>query len=163
MPILTELKLHPSHGLIHVQNPGIMTFFEDWMQQEIDQGFAWAPDGVSFQLLTDHSNVNIGIAIEDNFVPLEDAVRVICVPFDVSASGSIVVSELFQDGVAAVPQGKYALYFETGYTSLFDPARPPLIIDTWCRLTFVQSVDVEASVVRAEAPLAMPLILRTAH
>jgi len=96
MPIFTEFKLHPSHGLIHVQNPGIMTFFEDWTQQEIDQGFAWVPDGVSFKLLTDHSKVNIGIAIEDTFVPLKEAIRVICVPFDVSASGSIVVSELFQ-------------------------------------------------------------------
>ncbi|WP_287127837.1 competence protein ComJ [Candidatus Cyanaurora vandensis] len=157
----TKFSLAPCYGLVHVEEPGeVGTCFTDWTDHDIDQSFAWAPDGVSFCLLTDHSDLDVEVVIADSFTPLPEAVRIVQVPFEVVGPEGIWVSDLFGEGAVSVAPGQYALYFETGYTEPYDPDNLPIIIDTWCRLTFIASSDSQARILRADPPITVPLMLR---
>lgn len=165
MGLIKMFTLFPIYALIHVQEVGEVTFFTDWTEQEMVQGFAWAPSGVSFQLPRDRIDVDVTlveltatVVVSERFTALSESVLSIRVPFDVTSSKGIVVSDLFSDGVVEIKEGKYALYFETGYT----PSSPPLVMDScWCQLTFVESLFQQEVRVLRTPGLNVPLILRS--
>lgn len=165
MNLIKTFTLFPVYALIHVQEVGEVTFFTDWTEQEMVQGFAWAPSGVSFQLPRDRIDVDVTlveltvtVVVSERFTALSESVMSIRVPFDIASSEGVVVSDLFNDGVVEIKEGKYDLYFETGYT----PAAPPLIMDScWCQLTFVESLFQQEVRVLRTLGLSVPLILRS--
>ena len=87
---------------------------------------------------------------------LLDTVRAIVVPFAVSLSASVGLSDTVSEETTRVPPGEYALLCETSY-----PREEEGEEAEWCRLTFAPGGEVRPEVLRADDLLSpeYPLLM----
>ncbi|NJK64983.1 MAG: hypothetical protein HC921_21785 [Synechococcaceae cyanobacterium SM2_3_1] len=101
----SQVEIHQSD----LELPGNM-----WEEEHVNQGFSWRPGSVSFGLLIDTGYVHTKIYLSNIVGTDKEPERRIVVPFRVSPSGLVKVSDTVRDELIEIPQGNYRLTFEVG-------------------------------------------------
>lgn len=147
-----SFDLTVTYSQIALFDPSLQNPFNDWRPQHVAQRFSWRPESVSFGTLQEGGVLRVEVRLVKEIGLRADAKRAILVPFSVGPSGLIEVAGLDTGKQVNVPEGNYALVFETGYND----------DDTmWCRLTFVPSDSVQAEILRADSEMSpsSPLLM----
>lgn len=153
MQLLTSFKLYSSYSCLEVYDLSCEHPIYERTQQELEQGFSLYPGGVFFDLLIDNGDVDIEIWQADDISTTLQAKRVIIVPFTVGSAAQIEVSVLVDGQAVSVPEGSYALVYETGYNDEdieYNDAGQVMFVNTWCRFSFIPRKSVQVQVLRSE-------------
>ena len=134
---MMELEITVSYAQLCVFDPAIEAPYNDWTDAHVAQGFSWRPGSVSFATDGDGSPIVVHVTSAEGPPVLFDANSAIRVPFVVSPSGAIEVGSVMSGIQAAIPPGRYALYFLT-------PSAPSSLF----RLIFVPAEEVEPAVLK---------------
>jgi hypothetical protein len=148
--------LSVSHYQILVFDGDLADPFNHWTETHANQGFSWREGSVAFGTVEGGGNHVVEVAVTSDEVDLSpDAVRIIQVPFEVAASGSVVVASILGEKRLNVPPGRYALRFE------YVPVKGDL--DPRANLIFIRHDDPGFKVLRADDELSVPdeLLLST--
>jgi hypothetical protein len=131
-----------------------------WTDRHVEQGFIWIPASVSFGLLHDFGRHVVEVYLDTNLQTQPEAVRAIVVPFSVLPDGQIKLSNCADTHVTSLPEGEYALLFETGYIGDTIPDDLDQA-EFWVRLTFVPQRDTQPTILVADDGLSptYPLLL----
>ena len=150
MSVMLDMPIFYSALAVTDGEPG--EAYNRWQRQHVGQGFAWRPGSVSFATLEDAGDQRVEVQFANEVSLRPDAERAILVPFTVSASEHIGISNMVEDQFLEVPAGKYALVFQTGYGDNGI---------LWSTLTFVPENNCEAEILRADEGLtpAYPLLM----
>jgi len=138
-------------GSLDVVDETVSPGINYWEDQHFEQGFSWSPGNVSFGTITDAGIQRVEVRTADEIELKPTAKRAIVVPFSVSSSSRIIVTNIYAiQMIDFVPAGSYALIFETGDDD-----------ELWCRLTFVRSETAEPAVLIADDELSLttPLLM----
>lgn len=148
--MLQVFELVITYGTIAVFDPSLSDPFNDWADEHITQGFSWRPESVSFRTL-DSGRSQVKVQRADDIQLDPNTQRAILVPFSVGSSGLIEVASISEGQQVNIPEGKYGLLFETGYSDDI----------MWCHFTFVPDENAEARILRADAELTptYPLLM----
>jgi hypothetical protein len=168
--LIASFELGLLYALIYVHNYGLEYPFNDLRDQHIAQGFSWRPGSVSFKPLNLSFCLAVEVWLEDKVYLRPDTVRAILVPFSITSSEGVVITDVTAadpgDEVVLIPEGEYALVFETGFREEYrnNPEYRGEDIDmlpTWCRFTFVPGEGVQAAILRVDAELSpvYPLLM----
>lgn len=161
--LIASFNLGLLYTLFYVHNYGLEYPFNDLDDQHIAQGFSWRPESVSFESLNSSPYLAVEVHLEDEIRLEDDTVRAILVPFSVTSSKGIVITDVTAadpgDEVVLILKGEYSLLFETGFREEFrnDPAyqgRSLSLLPTWCRLTFIPQQSTQAKILRADEGLS---------
>jgi competence protein J (ComJ) len=119
----------------------------DWTDDHVRQGFSWRAGSVSFETELEWGIIDVDAVLVNEWQPLADATRVVCVPFDVRPAIPIVVSSTdtapADEIKLTVPPGQYCLYFEHG---IHGENR------MWARFSFAPSIC-RAEILRMTKPV----------
>lgn len=134
--------------------------FNNWSQKSYQQGFTWRPRSVSF-LTLEEGLVQVEAHTATTVDIRTDAVRVIVVPFDSSGTG-VEITGIYEGAkrLFQLPEGRYALYCEQGFTGrMVSPSQdePDVTLrEVWCRLTWVPDPAPIARILRHDTGLNPP-------
>jgi hypothetical protein len=94
-----------------VENP-----HNDWTDAQVRQGFVWRSSALSFGVVADSLEARVRVASDpDRLERQPDVVRSICVPFEMHASGRVVIESLQGDDISLeLVAGHYALRVDQG-------------------------------------------------
>jgi hypothetical protein len=143
-----SFSLSVSHSQVVVFDRSLAEPFTFWTQKHVDQGFAWRHGSASFRTLEDGGHYLIQVIVTSDEAPVSaDAVRVIEVPFQVSAKGLIEIASIIEAFPIELSAGLYALRFECFSA---DRGSYPTI-----KLIFIRRANPAFKVVRADAELSI--------
>jgi hypothetical protein len=139
-----------------VSDPITAPVSNDWQERHVAQGFAWRPGTVSFGTLGDVGTLRVEVLIGAELEVRPEAVRATVVPFSVSPTGLVEISDTANEETTSVAPGEYALLCEMGY-----PSERRGQEAEWCRLTFIPGGDVRPEILRADVGLSpqYPLLM----
>lgn len=121
--------------------------FNDWKDQHVAQGFSWRPGSVSSRSLVETGHHLVEVNVADHIGPVRpESVRVIEVPFDVPADGSIKMGSITETFPFSLPSGQYLLRCEF--------LRPANKLEERVSLTFAKKESAHFAVVLADANLS---------
>ena len=144
----TSFPLNVSYSQVAVFDSDLALPFSMWTDRHANQGFAWRPGSVSFRTIEEGERYLLELAVHSGDVELSsDAARIIQVPFEVPASGSIEVASITDSMPLELPSGVYALRFECFRQ---ESGSEPRI-----KLVFIRSDDPKFEVLRADAALSL--------
>jgi hypothetical protein len=152
--MVKSLKLDISYSQLAVFWSSLQQPFNNWTQRHVDQGFAWRPGSVSFRTLVEAGTHSVQVEIDDHAGTISaNAMRVIEVPFEVPADGTIEVASISDSSQLMLPVGTYSLRCE--FLGADEEG-------TECvRLVFARSDDQHFAVVRADDELIVEQELLT--
>jgi len=152
-----SIRLDVSFGQLAVFAKALRDPFNDWTDKHVSQGFAWRPGSVSFRTMVEDGRHSVEIEVVPHAGMVSaDALRVIEVPFDVPADGSIEVASISDSVPVSVGPGHYLLRCE------FLPAAGSG--EERARLCFARNAPSRFAVVRADGLLSLDgELLTTAH
>ena len=142
---MTKFASPFSHSQIAVFQSGIENPFNDWEDVHVNQGFAWRPGSVSFATLEEGGTIDVEVLARKAWSEDSRAVRVIRVPFLVSAMG-VEIASIIKGQTIDIPSGRHSLYYETGKEDDY----------LWCRFTFVQDKQSVPEIIKADSGLKPP-------
>lgn len=101
-----------SYAQIAVFSPDLENPFNEWTQVQVDAGYAWRSDSVSFRTYSDGPH-RVRLLVAPEFPrPHDAASRMLDVTIDVSGSCQIEVASIAESRVFSLPDGRYRLRFE---------------------------------------------------
>lgn len=109
---MLQFELDISYGQIAVFDPTFEKPFNDWSSRHNSQGFSWRPGSVSFATTEYIGSIKISVIIQKNYHQINQAIRVIRVPFVVPDSGQVEVASITNSVIVAMAPGNYSLFFE---------------------------------------------------
>jgi hypothetical protein len=147
---MSALSLEVSYAPLAVFDATLAAPFNDWMDDHVNQGFAWRPGSVSFRTLDTAGAARVEVFRSHTLDESRSAApRIVAVPFRVSQHGKIEVASTACGVVLEVPPGEYELTFEHGH----EPGN-----GMWANLYFARVAAVVAPrLVRADAALTARL------
>jgi hypothetical protein len=154
MTKIAEFMLFSYYSLINIYPAGIGFPYFDWTQQEIDQGFICAPNGVCLRVLSDAGDINIEIFLNGKFPESSQATRAFYLPFKLDTSLGIIVCDSNNGFTVPVPKNQYVLYCETGFMS--ESSQSQSVVATWCRFHFIESDNAGAEITITNEFLKFP-------
>lgn len=124
--------------------------FNDWSDQEYNQGFSWRSNSVSFITLEDGS-VLTEVHLSEKMEVKKNATRAIVVPFKINRGDEIEISGIYEkeNRILQILEGSYALLFQMGYTGkiITDDQFPDIQEkETWCNISFVRNENAVAEI-----------------
>jgi hypothetical protein len=144
----TSFFLSVSYSQMSVFDSAFDAPFNDWTDRHISQGFAWRDGSVSFRTIEGGGRRLVEVAVLSRDVELSsDAARIIQVPFQVPASGSIEIASIADSIPFKLPSGVYQLRFEC--FRQVSGSEPRI------KLTFFRRDDPAFEVLRADAELSL--------
>jgi hypothetical protein len=144
----TSFFLSVSYSQLSVFDSAFDVPFNDWTDRHIVQGFAWRDGSVSFQTIEGGGRHLVEVAVLSGDVDLSsDAARIIQVPFQIPASGSIEIASIADAIPFELPSGVYQLRFEC-FQQVND-SEPRI------KLIFFRRDDPAFEVLRADAELSL--------
>lgn len=162
---VASLKLGVIFCQVVVYNPGIKEIFNDWNEQDSNQGFSWRRGSVAFGMIGQAPELSVEVWLASEISLKTNTVRAILVPFEVEESGTVRISDVTDLGeLVSIPQGKYALVFEIGfineeeyskYADYHEDDAEWGLLPMWCRLTFIPKELVEPEILRGDAELSL--------
>ena len=145
---VTALTVDVSYGQLAVFLSALQNPFNDWTQKHVDQGFVWRQGSVSFRTLIESGLHDVEVVLTEQSIPvLDDAIRVIEVPFDIPDDGDIEVSSIADAVSLSLPSGKYSLRCE-----LLSPRSDG---SAQVRITFSKNQKADFKVIRADEGLTL--------
>lgn len=145
---VTALKVDVSYGQLAVFLSSLQNPFNDWTQQHFDQGFAWRQGSVSFRTLGESGLHHVELVLTQKPIPvLDEAIRVIEVPFDVPEDGDIEIASIADAVPVSLPSGRYSVRCE-----LLPPRNDGA---SQARIVFSENRMADFKVVRADGELAL--------
>lgn len=153
----TLLSLNVSHGQIAVFDATLNQPFNDWTDRNFLQGFTWSLGSVSFRAVVENGLHLIEIDIVENVGDVHpEAIRVLEVPFEISANGAIEIGSIAETVPLSLKMVKYLLRCEFLHPA---GARGDRV-----RMSFGQRDPLRFAIVRADPELsATGELLTTAH
>lgn len=151
MQLLASFDLFSHYSSLELTDSSCENPMHEWTQQEVDQRFSWLPGSVAFSLLVDGGDVHIEVWSVSNISVTPQTKRAIVVPFTVNSAAQIEVSDLVNTQALSVPEGSYALMFETGYNDEdieYNDTGQVMLVNTWCRFSFMPAKSLQAEVLR---------------
>lgn len=136
------------YSQIAVFSQGMVDPFNDWNDVHVSQGFSWRPGSVSFGTFNDSGKCKINVSMADQITPIEEASRIIIVPFEVTNNG-VEVASIIESINVHVPNGIYELAFSG--ISQND-------VDVY-NLVFVRSSSPKARILLVDEDLSPPKVL----
>jgi hypothetical protein len=143
---IASLTLMVLYSQIAVFDRALARPFSMWTQRHVDQGFAWRNGSASFGTIESGGPHLIEVMTVSEDAGLSpEAARVIEVPFEVPATGSVEIASITEGFAVEVPPRLYALRFEC-----FRPrdALQPLI-----KFSFIEKKEPTFRVLRADEEL----------
>ncbi len=144
-----QWELYPTlvYRFLTVSLPPGPVEHNDWTPQHGQQGFSWQPGTVSFSMIDSNEKPPVYVELSDAYTPLENAIIIIKVPFEVFDKGIHVADPISHEWAFPIPQGYYALYFTV------EPFG-----ESWkYHLTFLPERSLpEAEILKATAPYISP-------
>ena len=142
---LVDVIIPIDYSQLCVFNSDIENPYNDWTDDHVRQGFSWRNgESVSFGISDGVDSINLSVGkITSGYrdhIP-EDIIRLICLPFRVTACG-VEIGSIFSTIDFDLDEGVYNLYFlvrssapyAVNYYLLFEPTRTPvaeLIVGDW--------------------------------
>jgi len=145
---MAKLTIPFSHSQIAVFQIGLENPFNDWEDIHVEQGFAWRPGSVSFSTLDEGGILDIEVLVKKVWREGVAAIRVIRVPFVVSATG-VEIASIISGQTVDIQPGRYSIYYETGKKD----------DSYWCLFTFVPDDYPIPEIIRADSGLKPPKAL----
>jgi hypothetical protein len=143
----TTVGLEVSYGQLAVFASSLQQPFNDWTDRHVAQGFAWRPGSVSFRSMVEAGRHTIETEVANHVgVVHPDAVRVVEVPFEVPADGSVDVGSIAETVPLSLPAGLYLLHCEF--------LQPASAAGERVRLIFARKDTPRFAVVRADPELS---------
>lgn len=143
----TTVGLEVSYGQLAVFASSLKQPFNDWTDQHVSQGFAWRPGSVSFRSMVEAGRHSIEIDVANHVGAVHpDAVRVVEVPFEIPADGTVEVGSIAETVPLSLPAGSFLLRCEF--------LQPAGAAGERVRLTFAKKDAPRFAVVRADAELS---------
>jgi len=140
-------ELEVFYSQIAVFHAGLDSPFNDWTQMQVDQGFSWRPESVSFRTLNESGKARIYITRPNHFALRSDSIRAIQVPFAVPESNLVEIASIIESKIVEVASGSYELLFETGLEE---------IGRMWCQFSFVRNENPTPRILKADEQLKVP-------
>ncbi len=138
-----EQSIYVSYSQVAIFRSDLENPFNEWLPDNVLQGFAWRHESVSFGTLEEDGNLRIALRVKDHFDKIKaNTIRAIRVPFSVR-NGLIEVASISDGFKAEIPLGDYSLYFETGKDEK----------GMWCVFTFVKEYDPQAEILICDGDL----------
>lgn len=169
--LLSSFDLGIFHGKIDVFNLDLEIPFNKWTDQHNAQGFSWRSGSVSFNMLNSCTSSAVEIFLKEEINLKSDTVRSILVPFSVTSSEGIAITNTLpveRYEIVLIPAGDYALVFETGFQEQYRndqeyQGRFSTLLPTWCRFTFVLIKNIQPEILKQDALLSpvYPLFMDT--
>ena len=140
-----------TYSQIAIFNSNLETPFNDWNDGQVNQGFSWCDESISFKTLVSDESVRVEFQNVDNLSPRTDSVRTITVPFICNAGGEIEIATITDSYPISMQPGNYQIVFETGLNDDLN----------WCRISAIANGDAEPRVLLADTGLSpeYPLVM----
>jgi competence protein J (ComJ) len=101
-----------SYSQLAVFSPDLQDPFNAWTQEEVDAGYSWRAESVSFGIDRDGHHL-VTVTIDSCFPELQSsATRTIEVLFDSSKSGEVEIASIADSKLLPLKPGRYKLRFE---------------------------------------------------
>ncbi|MBV9508922.1 MAG: hypothetical protein JO303_01415 [Caulobacteraceae bacterium] len=137
--------LFVTYAQVAVFNSNLQNPFNDWNDAQVNQGFSWREQSVSFRTLLNDVSTRVEVDMVEELTPLPNSIRVISVPFRCGEAGRVEVATITDTLPIDVPPGLYQLVFEAG---VFDRSEP------WCRFSLIANGDMSPAILRKDAELS---------
>jgi hypothetical protein len=148
-------RLLVTYSQIAIFNSDLEMPFNDWNDAQVNQGFSWREEAVSFRTLIDGTHTQVEVDSVTEFIPSSNSVRSISVPFLCNQSGGIEVATITDSMATSFRPGQYQLVFETG-----------LITDSesWCRFSLIMNGNMNPTILKLDNALSpeYPLLMGAA-
>jgi Competence protein J (ComJ) len=142
-----EFHILVSYSQVTVFDHSLERPFNQWTDKHVAQGFSWRTGSAAFRTISEGGRhlviVTMGVA-EDVRPP--NAVRIIDVPFEVPADGTVEIGSISDSSLLEIPSGKYRLRFEC-YRPVSDQAAR-------IRFLFIKDASPIFHIVRADPELS---------
>jgi len=143
---LIEFPIVISYSQLSVFDRSLDRPFNDWTDRHVAQGFSWRPGSVAFGTIAEGGRHLVTVrVVGDDSELAANAIRVIDVPFEIPAGGTIGVGSISDSLPLQLPHGTYQLRFE-----YYDRGNSPV---TRIRLSFRRDDNPRFEVVRADSEL----------
>ncbi|MFG1400280.1 competence protein ComJ [Roseixanthobacter pseudopolyaromaticivorans] len=142
-----EISILVSYSQVTVFDHSLERPFNQWTEKHVAQGFSWRPRSAAFRTIAEGGQHIVTVAvdvIENGQSP--DAVRIIEVPFEVPADGTIEIGSISDSYILEIPAGIYKLRFECYEPVSSKAAR--------IRFLFVRDTNPKFRIVRADPDLS---------
>jgi hypothetical protein len=143
---LASFTLIVSYSQIAVFDSALAHPFSMWTQRHVDQGFAWRNGSASFRTVENSGPHVIEVMATSEDPDLSpEAARIIEVPFEIRATGSVEIASITQRFSAEAPPSLHSLRFEC---FLARTAVQPMV-----KLFFIKNNNPTFRVLRADEAL----------
>jgi hypothetical protein len=142
-----EFPIFVSYSQVTVFAHSLERPFNQWTDKHVAQGFSWRPGSAAFRTIAEGGQHLVTVTVdvtEDEQPP--GAIRVIDVPFEVPADGSVEIGSISDSSLLEIPRGTYTLRFECYEPVSGQTAR--------IRLLFTRDATPAFSIVRADPELS---------
>jgi hypothetical protein len=103
---LATFSVEVSFSQLAVFASSLLNPFNDWLDRQVEQGFAWRPGSVSFRSIAEGGLHTVELRAVDHMGRLDpQATRAIEVPFDVPDDGAIEVGSITATSPLSLPSG----------------------------------------------------------
>lgn len=139
-----------TYSQIAIFNSNLENPFNDWNDDQVNQGFSWRNESVSFKTLVNDAVLRVEFDKVDRFTPAEGSERIISVPFKCNDEGEIEVASITDAQPISLEPGSYQVIFEAGS-----------LPDQWCRISVVANGDLDPKILLADSEIAPrhPLVM----
>ena len=148
---MASFDLIISYNQIAVFNSDLENPFNDWSDAQVDQGFSWRSESVSFKTLLDGVVAHVEFLVCKEFSAFPTSIRAISVPFSCNSYGEIEVATITGAQHIFLDPGQYQLVFEAGLTGS----------ESWYRISVIPNGLQKPQILVADSELApsYPLIM----
>ena len=149
---MNSSKLFVTYSQIAVFNSDLQNPFNDWSEMQVNQGFSWRDQSVSFKTLLNDVSTSVEFNVVKKFQPLPNSIRIISVPFLCCGSGDLEVATITDAMSISIRSGLYQLIFEAGVSGHSG---------AWCRFAMIENGELNPEILRQDAELSpkYPLIV----
>jgi Competence protein J (ComJ) len=108
-----EFPILVSYSQVTVFDHSLERPFNQWTDKHVAQGFSWRPGSAAFRTIAEGGPhlVTVVVDVAEDEQPLS-AVRIVDVPFEVPADGTIEIGSVSDCSLIDIPSGTYTLRFE---------------------------------------------------
>lgn len=106
-----ELNIYVSYSQFSVFCPELDNPFNNWTDEDIEKGFVWRPESVSFRTTLEAGDHLIRISLDEGVPSSDRLLGSISVPFVVTDSGLVEMGSISDTQVISVEPGRYRLNF----------------------------------------------------
>lgn len=107
-----SFQIYLSYSQICVFQSTLSDPFNDWNENQHQQGFSWREGSVAFRALQEDGDHEVGLYIDERVPELSDqVVRAFRVPFE-AANGNVEIASISDSTPLEISAGKYSVQIE---------------------------------------------------